>query len=141
VARPKNPPMLSGVQFVAIVVLTIAVFLIVDFGRRSTASYYVSQAQKDLKAEIEAELLLQQELERRLETVKSDAYVEKWAREEAHMVHLGDRPLILVTPTAPQQAPENVRPVVVIEPERAAPPWHAWWQLFFDSEPGSLNLG
>jgi len=79
-------------------------------------------------------------LRRRLEYVQSDEYVEKWAREDAHMIQPGDHPVFLVTPRpeigATQVAP---RPEAVIE-DTTLPNWHAWWKLFFDTEPRVLDL-
>ena len=142
--RPKKTPLISGTQFAAIVVLTIALFLIVDFGRRTTAGYYVSQTEKRLEAEIEALLEEQKVLRQRRDYVLTDEYVEQWAREQAHMVRPGDRRLIVVTPPAsttgtedPQAAAPPAADSVV--PSRPVPNWHHWWRLFWDSEPGSLR--
>lgn len=133
-AQHKNPPLISGTQFVAIVVLTIAIFMVVDFGRRTTAGYYVSQAEKRLKEEIQYELDRKATLEARREYVASDAYVEEWAREEAHMIHDGDKPLLLVTPAVPAtpEARERVEPVAA---SYTVPNWYHWWRLFFDVDP------
>ena len=138
--RPKDPPLISGTQFAAIVVLTISLFLIVDLGRRTTAGYYVSQAEKDLKAQIRAELALKQKLMERLEYVKTDAFVEQWAREQARMVRPGDRPLILVTPVASLAAPLAAQPSNDAPSTDPVPNWHHWWRLFFNSEPGTFPL-
>ena len=131
--QPKNPPLISGTQFVAIVVLTVSIFLIVDFGRRTTAGYYVSQAEKRLKEEIQVELERRAELEARRDYVASDAYVEEWARKHAHMIHPGDRPLILMTPQSSEARVEIVR---LAEPpaEKPVPNWYHWWLLFFPEE-------
>ena len=136
--RSKDPPLISGTQFAAIVVLTITLFLIVDLGRRTTAGYYVSQAEKNLKTEIRAELALKQELIERLEYVKTDAFVEQWAREQARMVRPGDRPLIIVTPAAPSGEPFVVQPPNAASSTEPVPNWHHWWRLFFNSEPGTV---
>ena len=137
--RSKDPPLISGTQFAAIVVLTITLFLIIDLGRRTTAGYYVSQAEKRLMAEIRAELELKQQLMERLEYVKTDEFVEEWARERARMVREGDRPLILLTPVAPHAEPSVPQSPSVEPSEGPAPNWHHWWRLFFDSEPGTLR--
>ena len=146
--KPKKPPLISGTQFAAIVVLTIALFLVIDFGRRATAGYYVSQTEKRLDAEIEALLEQQEALKQRLEYVQTDEYVERWAREQAHMVRPGDRRLIVITPpasSAPEQDPQPVESTlpnsvtaqtVATEP---VPNWHRWWRLFWDTEPGTLR--
>jgi hypothetical protein len=137
-SRPKGPLLFSGVQLIAIVVLTLVVFLIVDFGRRTTAGYYVSQAEKDLRTEIDTEISLRQDLEARRDYVTSDEFVEKWAREHAHMVRPGDQPMILVTPQVvniplPEALPTGA---ASLSPE---PAWHDWWRLFFETTPGTLR--
>jgi cell division protein FtsB len=129
--QPKSLPLISGTQFVAIVVLTIAIFLIVDFGRRTTAGYYVSQAEQRLLEEIQAELDRRQELTARRDYVASDTYVEEWAREQAHMIRPGDQPFILVTPQSPQARVDLVQ---LVEPPPSLEPlpnWYHWWLLFF----------
>lgn len=137
--RPKSPSLISGAQFIAIVVLTITLFLIVDFGRRATTGYYVAQAEETLKAQIQVELTRQAQLKANRDYVTSDEYVEKWAREEAHMVHPGDRPLVVVTTEAWPSLPDGSEPVSLVAPPTPAPPWHAWWRLFLDTQPGTLR--
>ena len=136
---PKHPLLVSGVQFIAIIVLTAVIFLIIDFSRRTTTGYYVSQAEKDLKAGIEAELALNKELVARRDEVRSDPYVERWAREEAHMVRPGDRPLILLAPDAVEDKPDAPQAQTALPPEPSRPNWHQWWSLFLDTEPGVLR--
>jgi cell division protein FtsB len=142
--RPKKPPLISTTQFAAIVVLTIALFLVIDFGRRTTAGYYVSQTEKRLVAEIEALLKEQEILKQRRDYVQTDAYVEQWAREQAHMVRPGDRRLIVVTPPA-STAPADDQPAPAFTTLESAvarepvPNWHLWWRLFWDTEPGTLQ--
>jgi hypothetical protein len=146
--RPKNVPLISGTQFAAIVVLTIALSLIVDFGRRTTVGLYVSQAEERLEQEIEALEEQEAALLARIEEVETDAYVERWARR-AHMVLPGDR-LVILVPVEPDvqrgagvQAPGSALPSA--SPPQAAiamvqvPNWHQWWRLFLDSEPGTLR--
>jgi len=130
--QPKNSSLVSGTQFVAIVVLTIAIFLVVDFGRRTTAGYYVSQAEKRLKQEIQIELERREELEARRDYVASDAYVEEWARNHAHMIRPGDRPVILVTPQSIEARVELVQSSVAPAALESTPNWYAWWLLFLD---------
>ena len=136
--QPKHPPLISGAQFVAIVVVTIAVFFVVDFGRRATAGYYVSQAEKSLKADIRAQLTRKAELEVTREFIASDAYVEQWARE-SHMKRLGDQPLIIVTPQSPQ-SPMSVPPSQTVSESSPGGNWIHWWQLFFEAEPGTFGV-
>jgi cell division protein FtsB len=136
--RPKKRPLISSTQFAAIVVLTIALFLVIDFGRRTTAGYYVSQTEKRLEAEIETLLAQQAALKARREYVQTDAYVEQWAREQAHMVRPGDRWLIVITPPPSAAQAADSQPASIAAPE-PVPNWHHWWLLFFDTEPGTLR--
>jgi len=132
--KPKSAPLISGTQFVAIVVLTISIFLIVDFGRRTTAGYYASQAEERLKREIQAELDRQVELEARRDYAASDEYVEEWARTHAHMILPGDQPMFLLTPQSPQARVELEEPVQVSPDAEPFPNWYRWLLLFFDEE-------
>ena len=133
-SRPKNPPLVSGAQFLAIVVLTLSIFLIVDLGRRATAGYHVTQAEKRLREEIAAILERQEDLRARRDHVASDAYVEEWARQEGHMIHPGDKPLILVKPQTRRPAAPQAAPVDDHAAQRV-PNWAHWWLLFLDEMP------
>jgi cell division protein FtsB len=132
--QPKNLSLISGTQFVAIVVLTIAVFLIVDFGRRTTAGYYVSQAEQRLLTEIQAELDRRAELMAHRDYVASDAYVEEWAREQAHMIRPGDQPFFLITPESPQGRVDLIQSIKPQPSSESYPNWYRWWLLFFGED-------
>jgi hypothetical protein len=129
--QPKKPSLISGTQFVAIVVLTIAIFLIVDFGRRTTAGYYASQAEQRLRTEIQAELTRRAELTARRDYVLTDEYVEEWAREQAHMIRPGDQPLFVMTPQSPDARVELIQSAELPPSVEALPNWYQWWLLFF----------
>lgn len=128
--RFKNAPLISGTQFVAIIVLTITIFLVIDFGRRTTAGYYASQAEEQLQQEIQDLLQQQAELRERRDYVGSDQYVEEWARKDAHMARPGDQPLVLVTPQSPQARIELAQSTTA-PPATPVPNWYRWWLLFF----------
>jgi hypothetical protein len=126
-------------QILAISVLSLAIFLVIDYGQREAADRYVSQAERDLQAQIAAEADLHQELLALREYVNSPEYVERWAREQANMVLPGDRPVILMTP----QVSDNTFALVEPQPvasvqDREQPNWVQWWALFFDREPSLL---
>lgn len=138
-ARPQPRTTISGAQFVGIIVLTIILLLIVDYGRRVSTGFYIAQAEEQLKAEIAVELTRNAQLKARLEYVQSDEFVEKWAREEGHMARPGDRPFILVTVEAPRSAPQNSTAIVQTAGATPQPTWHQWWYLFFDTPPGRFR--
>lgn len=137
--RPKVQSVMSGAQFVGIIVLTVILLLIVDYGRRASTGYYVAQAEEQLKAEIAVELTKNAQLKERLEYVQSEQYVEEWARENGRMAHPGDQPFILVTVEAPFVAAAGAPLPAQADSASPQPTWHQWWYLFFDTPPGTFR--
>jgi cell division protein FtsB len=122
-------------QFIAIIVITISLFLVIDFGRRTAASYQIKDEAARLEKEVTAAHAYRAALEARLNYVQSDAYVEevartrlKWAREGETVV------VVMATPQAAPQSPSGDRPPSTngIVPRS---PWQAWWLLFFGALP------
>ncbi len=131
---------ISGAQFIGIVVITVAIFLVVDFGRRATTGYYITQAEEQLEADIAVELTRHAQLEERRDYVLSQEYVEKWAREKAHMIRPGDQPFILVTSEAPLPPAAATDSPTIAGAPAPEPVWHSWWRLFFDTPPGMWRV-
>ncbi len=136
---PQTRPIISGAQFVGIVMLTVILLLIVDYGRRASTGFYVAQAEEQLKAEISIELTKNAQLKKRLEYVQSEEYVEKWAREQGHMARPGDQPFILVTVEAPSVVTAGASLPVPVDSAPPQPLWHQWWYLFFDAPPAAFR--
>jgi len=94
----------SRAQFIAVIVVTIALSVVVDFGRRMTATHRLQEVVKDMEREVatleaEREILLT-----RRAYAGSDAAVEEWARKERIMVKEGETaviPLLQGTPPPP----------------------------------------
>lgn len=122
-------------QFIAIIVITISLFLVIDFGRRTAASYQIKDEAARLEKEVAAAHAYHATLEARLSYVQSDAYLEevartrlKWAREGETVV------VVMATPQAAPQSPSDERPPSTngLVPQS---PWQAWWLLFFGTLP------
>jgi len=132
---------LSGVQVMFAAILAIGLLLAINFSSRIAASQPLQEAYARVQAEIEALRREQAELIRQRDYVRSDAYVEKWARSEGKMVRPGE---VLVIPlpvsapaeTPPTPSPDQMQVVVETAPPRPEP-WKLWWALFFDSPPPS----
>ena len=140
--RTKALRAVPTAQLLAILVLSLAIYLIVDYGKREAADYHVTQAEKRAMAQIEAELALRQELLARKEYVTTREYVERWARGDAHMILPGDQPVILVMVDSPSGTAPLVQPVETRDAmDRPTPNWYEWWKLFFDSVPGAFAAG
>ncbi len=101
-------------------------------------NFRVQKSNLVLEMEIQAELTRQTELEKRRDYVMNDEYVEKWAREQAHMVLPGDQPLVIITREAPLAPADPSLPTSSAPEAAPVPNWHYWWRLFFDTEPGKL---
>lgn len=133
--KKKRGSQFPFTQFVAIVVITISLFLVVDFGRRTAASYQVKSEVTRLEKEVAAVRAQHAALEARLAYVQSDEYVEeiartqlKWAREGETVV------VVMATPQAVLPASPSAQAASTDGVESYSP-WHAWWFLFFDGPP------
>ena len=91
-------------------------------------------------AEIESLLKEQQDLIEELSYVKSDAYVEYWARDEGKMIREGE--VLIMPKSSGVQSSTRQSTVPLVEFQTTAPEpenWQLWWALFFDGEPPRFN--
>ncbi len=80
-----------------------------------------------LTAAVEEQMTLQADLE----YVKSDEYVERWAREHAGMTQSGETLVIPIMPTATPTPLPTATPVptpTATPTPTPAPFWQRWWQ-------------
>jgi cell division protein FtsB len=138
--KKKRPgPKIPVAQFVAIIVLSVSIFLIVDFGRRAAANYRVQREAARLSQEVEAVKQYQAQLLARRTYVASDLYVEEVARNELKWAK-PDETIIVILPT-----PEPVHPQGQPVSKKETPsqvvqtPAQAWWHLFFGARTPSLS--
>ena len=129
--KKRNGAKAPIAQFVAIIVLSISVFLIVDFGRRAAANYRVQREADRLSQEVEAARQRQVELLARRTYVASDLYVEAVARNELKWGQPGETVIVVMsTPEAVALPTDRVVQTVTVLPV-AQSPAEAWWLLFF----------
>src|SRR4029450_6982895 len=97
-------------QFIAIIALSISIFLIVDLGRRATANYRIQREAEQLSREVEAAKRPQAKLLPQRPYAASDLYVEEVARRELKWANPGEVVIVVLpTPEASQpftHAPE-----------------------------------
>lgn len=123
-------------QFIAIIVITISIFLVVDFARRTATIYRIKSEAARLEEEVAAARAQSEALEARLRYVQSDAYVEEIARSQLKWARPGDT-VVVVMPT-PQAVPTPSSPdrgYAVADGPPPEKPWQAWWLRFFNSPP------
>ncbi len=122
-------------QFVAIIVITVSLFLVIDFGRRTAASYQIRDEATRLEKEVATAQARHTDLEARLGYVQSDAYVEEIARTQLKWAREGETVVVVMpTPQPGPQTPADGQPAAIngVVPES---PWQAWWLLFFGTLP------
>jgi cell division protein FtsB len=133
-SKTKRQRTVPFTQIVTIVVATMAISMIVDFGRKATANYRVRNEEIRLEQEIAVERAKHEALLARREYVQTDEYVEHVAREELKWVRPGE---IVVVPIPlnrePLPTPETApAPTELLQGESH---WQEWWTLFFDRPP------
>lgn len=117
-------------QFIAIIVLSISIFLIIDFGRRAATGYRVRREEEKLYAQLEAAQQTQQDLLAKRDYVETDIYIEEVARNELKWSRVGETiVVIMATPQAPTSSPTPIKTTLPNQP--AETPLQAWLALFF----------
>ncbi len=122
-------------QFVAIIALTISIFLIVDLGRRAATNYRIQREAERLSQEVEAAHRYQDKLLARRTYAASDLYVEETARNQLKWAKPGET-VVVVLPAYEATSPLLNRPAETgAKKQPITSPQQAWWQLFFGDQP------
>ncbi len=136
--KKRQSPKVPVAQFVAIIALSISIFLIVDLGRRAAANYRVQREADRLSQEIEIAQRRQSELLAHRSYVASDLYVEEVARKELKWAKPGET-VVVIMPTPEKTIALNHH---VTQHATAGPmvqtPSQAWWLLFFGAHMPTL---
>ena len=132
-SKAKRPRTVPFTQIITIVVATMAISMIVDFGRKATANYRIRREEIKLEQEIAAERAKHEALLARREYVQTDEYVEHVAREELKWVRQGEPVVVPIPFRKPLPTPET--PPALTQPLQGESHWQEWWALFFDRPP------
>ncbi|MFO7322602.1 MAG: septum formation initiator family protein [Chloroflexota bacterium] len=126
----------SSVQIMFAAILAVGLLLAINFRSRIDAGQSLQEAYNRVVAEV-AELREQQAaLLAERDYVRSDAYVERWARDAGKMVRPGE--VLIVPVPAGVSLPSTPEPEITVPIETTPPepePWRLWWSLFFDGPP------
>ncbi|MCL4246891.1 MAG: septum formation initiator family protein [Anaerolineae bacterium] len=135
----KRGGQLSSIQIMFAAILAIALILAINFSSRIAATQPLQQTYDEVRAEIDRLSAEQASLIQERDYVRSDAYVEAWARDEGKMVRPGE---VLVIPVPSAVDVDTTPPdTAFVEVETSPPqsdPWVVWWELFFDTPPPDL---
>ena len=129
-ARKRKKADLPVAQFIAIVVLSIALFLIVDFGRRTASGYRIYREEARLKAQLAPLQEAHRQLLDKRNYAQSDAYVEEIARNELKWSKPGE--VVVVVLAAPPA--EHLLPSAFGNSgsyPATDTPFSVWFNLFF----------
>ena len=127
---------LSSIQLMLAVALTIGLVLALNFSSRISLDRDLALIHAEFSREIETLLARQEQLIAELEHVKSDAYVEYWARDEGKMIREGE--FLILPQTVGAANYETPPPRRLVEFQTTLPKpknWELWWALFFDEPP------
>lgn len=133
----KRGDQLSSMQVMFATILAVGLLLAINFSSRITAGQPLQAAHARVESEIAQLRREQADLIAERDFVRSDAFVESWARDEGKMVRPDEHLIVPVPSTSSlsQDAPAQEPPV----PIQTLPPrpqsWQVWWALFFDSPP------
>ena len=133
--KKKRGPQFPLTQFIAIVVITISFFLVVDFARRTATIYRIKSEAARLEEEVAEARARSEALEARLGYVQSDAYVEEIARTQLKWAQPGETVVVVMATPQAVPTPSPGRQYVVTDGPPPEQPWQAWWLIFFDIPP------
>lgn len=132
--KKRQQGLISWGRIVAVVVVTIALLLAADFGRRAIDAYRLSRVVAALEEEVAAMRAENEALKERLEYVSTDAYIEEAAREKLRWAEPGDTAVIVLSSEdkeAPEMTPVPSREARQGEEVMEKPNWQRWLDLFF----------
>src|SRR5690606_37382340 len=139
--KRRRSNQLSSMQVMFAAILAVGLLLAISLSNRITASQPLQEAYNRALAEIEQLQREQAELIAERDYVRSDAFVERWARDDGKMVR-PDEVLVIPVPAAgslPQPQPTTELSVAVETTPPRPESWQVWWALFFDQAPPQLN--
>lgn len=130
----------TSIQLMLALALTIGLILALNFSSRINLDRALGRIQRQFSIEIDDLMAQQQELVSELNYVKSDSYVEYWARDEGKMIREGE---VLIQPQSLQGGQTQARSTIQLVAFETSEPepknWELWWALFFDQPPPTLQ--
>lgn len=135
-ARQKIGRQLTSIQVMLAVALTIGLVLALNFSSRISLDRDLARIHVEFSREIETLLARQRQLIDELDYVKSDSYVEYWARDEGKMTRDGEFLILPQSVGVADHEPSPPRLWVEFQTTQPQPKnWELWWALFFDEPP------
>ena len=131
---------LTSVQVVLAVTLALGLVLILNFSGRIKLDRDLGRIHAQFEGEIQALHDEQTRLFETLDYVKSDAYVETWARDDGKMIREGEVLIVPKSIAGSGSAAVSTTSLVAFETTAPEPEnWQLWWALFFDAPPPVID--
>jgi len=145
--RPRSSTV-TWSQFLVIILITIALAVVLEYGHRATVSAELKRESQRLEREVATLEAENRALHIQRDLVQTDEYVEEWARTEGVMVLQGETPVVPLPGrqaapaegATPTPAPESVQ-VPSDRSEETSSHWQEWWALFFGPDGGPAIEG
>ncbi|MDO8674218.1 MAG: septum formation initiator family protein [Dehalococcoidia bacterium] len=123
----------SGGISTAHIVIALVIPLIAYFGlaagQKAIEVYQLNQDAAQVRADTEGLKAENARLLALIEYLKSDAYIEKIAREQLNLVKPGDKAVVVLAPEGKPQVGDRAQSP--IDNTIAKPNWRQWWDFFF----------
>lgn len=133
----------TSLQFLVIILITIALAVVLDFGHRAAVSAELEREARRLERQVVTLEAEHRALETEQEWVQTDGYVEEWARTEGGMVLRGETPVVplptgQVSPAGGATSKPSAESIEAPSEGtgETSSHWQEWWALFFDPGDG-----
>jgi type II secretory pathway pseudopilin PulG len=114
-------------QILLILIGTLLLYLVVNFGRQVAVSYQRHQELGQVQSQISAAQSRTQELQEYLDYALSDGAAEAWARQQG-WAKPGEVPVLIVASSTGGSSATQTQPAQADSP---ASYQQSWWELFF----------
>jgi cell division protein FtsB len=127
VRRPIGPPPFA-LRLAAVLAVPLLLYALVATGQKALDNYRLNQDAAALRVELVNLRTENLRLQKDIEDARTDAAIEKIAREQLGLIRPGDHPLVLVSQGSDSAPPPPQQPAA---PSPPAPVWRQWWDYFF----------
>jgi cell division protein DivIC len=126
VRRPFGPPPIA-LRLAAVLVVPFLLYALFATGQKALDNYRLNQQADALRGEIRDLRNENIALQQQILDARTDASIERIAREQLGLVKPGDNPLVLISAEGNASTAAEVAP----QPATPRPPWRQWWEYFF----------
>lgn len=114
-------------QLIAIGIFIVLFFVLTDLNTRLTEYFRLSDQRNDMRTVVAQLDSTRAYLQTQIVFATSEAAVDEWARQQAHMVKPGDKLVVVVPKGSLTPVPESAQAPT----PQAVENWQVWWALFF----------